>query len=291
LTLEIRLPYVEALPGEDLIPDADEYGVSILYPPFGTGTPTRVGPEFVTDIPGAVVDRAAGTITMAPGTPIAGKIVNMQLWAVVTNGGPGVTGLEKVYASVLSNMAVDPMNPAGTPPGAILGDMTDAWGLKKADFVPGFPAYGWNWNPDDTWATNLGSNLGEVADLDGDGDMDLGYVNDDDPNRDKSTPEPETALFARPTGSGPIDGTEFLLADIQMVLAGYAPGGEAGGETTVWARGRNAPFNKWFENGIEMNAPADLNGGSTGVTLVVVPEPATLALLGLGLLPLFRRKK
>ena len=269
LTLHLRLPYVEAHPGEDLIPDADEYGMDYNgFVPPGTYTRALGAPEYVTNDPAAEVTRDLDGAGNGGAVAVTGpgQVINLQLWAVITDGGPGDDALKKLYASVLSSAVRDDVGVHNyvppNAPGPIVGNLTQTWGLEMEVVVPGL-YYQWVENED--LHAGTGSAIGTQQDLDGDGDADLGYINDDDPDSDGDTYSDTIHVYTGEGGGvfGKLPGAEHLLLDMQLNVSDYSPDYNPSGPsgvTYIWARGRDAVFNIWQVDGTAVSAPPDFGG-------------------------------
>jgi len=271
LTLHLRLPYVEAHPGETEIPDADEYGMDYL----GAYSRAAGAPAYVTDEAGAAVHRGLGGTDNGGAVEIVSDTqeINLQLWAVVTggNGTGDDEGLKRTMASVLSSKSrdttgvhdYDPPN----DPGLVYGDLTADWGLYKNEVIPGM-IYQWVTNDAFNAFPPKITKVGTEQDLDGDGDVDVGYTQDESGDFDSDGDTyPDTGHFWTAEGQGVFDkapGEEHLLTDMTFNVTGWGPehvGGGRCGVTYIWARpGHSDLVNIWREDGDTIMEIPDFDG-------------------------------
>jgi hypothetical protein len=183
-----------------------------------------------------------------------GQVIELQLWAQVTGTGAGLEGFQNGYGSIMS-----------TDGGSIKGNLS-------ATVAAPFAANG---------AQN-----GVAADLDGDGDFDLGS---------NLTTSSTSFLFARAssmqTSGGKLlpDGREFMLANVSFTITSIGANGSImlnfvmpnfTGKTDIAAL--------WMQDGLPYNTTAGSGGvamvGEGVVITTAIPEPSQGLLLGLGAL-------
>jgi hypothetical protein len=205
---------------------------------------------------------------------VDGQDVQIQLWAQVHGSDANVLndGLSNLYTAIGSTVV--------TP--GVAGSMT-SFALQTA------------------WANATGSQQGVAADFNGDGVGDWGSnsaVSTDRPNYILAIDD--LAPSARFGNSSPTatanqlaDGYEFLIGTGVFHVT-TATGGETdlNALKPAWTTA-NPKYSTYTQDGTSLSASNTANQLAFGapVTLVTVPEPATMSILGLGLCGLIARRR
>lgn len=198
-----------------------------------------------------------------------GTTIPVQVWAVVTgaNGSNTDEGIEYVYYNVRSTLG-------GTPLGQ----------FAAAQLVAPF--------------ASAGSQVGDLVDRNADGILDLGAsgtTRQTGAGNQNARPGFSPTVLAGAsdgTNNALTNGREWLVQTIDFRVADQLPAGGSLNFTVQTVSGGLSPSFRIQEDGVaRTSTSATAYSGGSGVTFSVVPEPASLSLLGLGALALFGRRR
>ena len=197
--------------------------------------------------------------------PYVGEVINLQMWEVI-NGADSDGSNEQfisLFGSILS---------ANTGDGSVRGDLT---GTLNSNF------------------DSLGLHtIGTQADHDGDGDLDLGSNNANDPTGYLFAYSLSSTSNGDLIGEGlPGAGQEFHIADLQFTVTSL----DDGPATTIGFALRpqldspNYDSAGWIQDG----SATSIQGGAAfgaGIGVQILPEPASLTIAAAGAAIFLRRK-
>jgi len=171
--------------------------------------------------------------------PLAPVPVEMQIWAVVTDGNGDMSddGLSKFYSAFYSSLG-----------GVVLGD------LMASPAMEAYPSHG------PYWFGGEAASLGDQADLDGDGDLDIGSTDVEEPSppwfqirhaAGMQFSDEVWILKWQPMPGNPINAWHVADVTFTPTVAGpeFDPTGPSG-ITEIWADPRQYAAAQWTEDGL-----------------------------------------